>query len=80
MKAFKCSFLNPFMSSFTCFPWNNGNISMEIMTAYLGNSSEATINLKNWTKRRKNCLLMFKKNETSLFGIQSIMNPNNYLF
>lgn len=31
------------------------------MTAYLGNSSEATINLKNWTKRRKNCLLTFKK-------------------
>lgn len=49
------------------------------MTAYLGNSSEATINLKNWTKRRKNCLLMFK-NETSLFGIQSIMNSNNYYF
>lgn len=23
---------------------------------------------------------MFKKNETSLFGIQSIMNSNNYYF
>ena len=51
---------------------------MEIMTASLGNSSETTINLKNWTKRGKNCLLMLKMKQVYLASNQSWTQVTTY--